>query len=851
MKIATHQEISQVPASRLSMPYFAQLVGFLFFFSGLSSLIYQILWMRHLSLFFGSDVYSAAITLSCFMAGLCIGSWLASKMVGRLRSPLIWYGIFEIAIGIYAFLFQELLNLFLAPKQFLYLHIYDNAFWGYNVFRLAAAGGLLLIPCSLMGATLPIIVQRFVTKDKELGQYTGYFYAINTLGAFCGVLGVGFILLPYLGMQTTTAIASAINVCVGILAMCAAGWSAKKVEEVEDNRLVAEERPEIPMQDFDSDGSMSLQAQGKLTLQRQRVGLIAIAVSGLAALALEVVWTRILVQSFSGTVYSFAIMLASFLFGIALGSHLASKTIDRYPHPMRRLARLEICLGLSVAVLGLLSYIVHFFFGNALWILAGISGARFALASVIATSLVSFGLIMIPTALMGATFPVAVKICTRSIHNAGAWTGRVYTANTAGAIVGALLAGFVFIPAVGSRGSLILVALIFLGNGLYLLAHCGSTLWNDRRLALFVGLVLLLLGAVSVLPQQTVANFNLQRTTRPEVVYHGEGVAHTIDIVRNEEKQTIMMVNGNIEADTTFTQRRHFILKAHLPLLLHRHPEDVAVIGLGLGITLAATERNAGVKHIDVIELTPEMVRAHNYLTDLTDSVLTSPKIRVLIDDGRNFMALTDQTFDVITADPIHPRISGVGYLYTKEYYESVRRALKPEAVVCQWMPMYHISKQSFDVAFRTFASVFPNSSFWYVRGHGLFIGTVGPFGIDYAGLQSRFQDPTIAGDLRSIAIHSPDELLSHLLMGPEAIRTYLDSLPDKTLNTDDNAYLEYHTPFELLETTDTIMELLLPAAGVDWMCLRNVSAEQRGRIRELWEKRNSRILPELKEKIN
>jgi spermidine synthase len=214
-------------------------------------------------------------------------------------------------------------------------------------------------------------------------------------------------------------------------------------------------------------------------------------------------------------------------------------------------------------------------------------------------------------------------------------------------------------------------------------------------------------------------------------------------------------------------------------------------------------------------------------------------------------MTLTDRHFDMITADPIHPRISGVGYLYTKEYYESVKRALKPGGVVCQWMPMYQISKQSFDVAFRTFATVFPNGSFWYIRGHGLFIGAVEPVSIDYPVLQARFEASAVAADMGSIGIRTPEELLGHMLMGPEAVCKYLDDLPSRTQNTDDNAYLEYRTPFELLESSERIMAALVSAAGVDWRCLRRISPAQRQRIVEVWNARRSRILPELKERIN
>jgi len=357
--------------------------------------------------------------------------------------------------------------------------------------------------------------------------------------------------------------------------------------------------------------------------------------------------------------------------------------------------------------------------------------------------------------------------------------------------------------------------------------------------------------AVILLPQQSVVNFNLQKTTNPDVLYHGDGVAHTVDLVRTAEGNTVMMINGNIEADTTMVQRRHFILKGHLPLLLHPNPTDVAVVGLGLGITLAATERHPTVRNIRLVELSPQMVEAHAHITDVTDNVLQSPKINLRIDGGRNFMAMSEELFDMITADPVHPRITGVGYLYTQEYYRHIRKRLRPGGVVAQWMPMYRTSKESFDVAFRTFVSVFPNASFWYVRGRGLFVATVDDFAIDYETLAARFQHPSVRADMASIGIYSPEEFLGHLLMDGNHIRGYLAQQESGQLNTDDNAHLEYRTPFEFIARTESIVTELLPHAGwnVDGL-LRNAPQQAAEAVKEQVDRRRAEILPELRKPI-
>jgi spermidine synthase len=812
-------------------------MGVVFFFSGFSSLIYEVVWMRSLSLFFGSDVYSAALTLSSFMGGLTLGSLLAAKYSDHLKKPLVWYGLLEISIGLYALFFPHFLNMFSGEYRRIYQSFFDTAPWLYNGFRILVASVTLLIPTTMMGSTLPLVVKRFA-QHRRIGRYSGFFYSINTFGALAGVLGVGFALLPNLGIKTTTLLACCINVAIGSLALGFGLFSIVKNEVAEgpDGTSLAPE---------------TIEPGHDPTLAK--AGLIGIGLSGLAALALEVVWMRILTQSFSGAVYSFSIMLSCFLFGIYFGSKKIADIIDRRTDPMRLFGFLELFIGVTVALLGVLTYFVPRFFSNLLWLLTAISKGHFGVACTAAEFAVSGFLIAIPTILMGATFPVAVKICTPTMNLIGRGTARVYAANTAGAIVGSLLGGLILLPVFGSRVSLLIIACIFTITGLYLLYHAANRRWiilRDPEVVTSVGLFAAFAVIALLLPRQIVTNFYYAGNEKANVIYHAEGIAHTIDIIKTDKNVTIRQVNGTLEADTTYSQRRHFILKAHLPLLLHPNPHQVAVVGLGLGITLSATNRHPGLDRIQLIELSPEMVKAQSHLEEVSGGVLRSPKIKLRIDDGRNFMAMSNQQFDMITADPIHPRVSGVGYLYTSEYYEALKQRLRPDGVVCQWMPMYRISKKSFDVAFRTFVRVFPNASFWYVRGHGLFVATQDNFSVDYKDLERRIEDPVIKADLASINIHGPAQFMSYMLMGPDQIRTYLEATPGP-VNTDDNAYLEYHTPFEFLESTKTIVAGLIPYSALDLNVIRNASGEERNQLTQEWNRRRAELLPEFDSKLD
>ncbi len=704
-----------------------RLFSLIFILSGATSLVYQVAWMRKLSLFFGSDVYSAAVTLAAFMGGLCIGSWLSGKLARNLKQPLFAYGIVEAAIAIYAVAFSAILHS-LDP---LLTSVYRNSFvaqpWIYQLLRAAIVFTALLPPTALMGATLPLVMQHFAVADRILGRRLGHFYAMNTMGAFAGTLLAGFVLLPLLGIWRSIALAAAVNLAIASAAIVLAFRSGPI--DIEPSALARA-------------GQRS----------NRSLAIVAIGISGFAALALEVVWMRVLVLSFSATVYAFSIMLACFLAGIFIGSEREARRVDGLERPAERLVRLQLALFAYVALLGVLTYVAPTFFGTLLWGLTTVTGGSFGVSSVVAQSIAAAILIIWPTIWLGAAFPLAVKVYSNDIRQRAGDTGLAYAANTLGALGGALGAGFVLIPMLGARNCLFAVAALFLLAAIVLnpLAERPAEA-HDRPLrvaATVAGIFLAIIGVL--LPRQILANFNMQQSTHPDVIYHGEGVAHTVDIIRTPANNTLMMVDGNVEADTTLVQRRHFILKAHLPLLLNRDPKDVAVIGLGLGVTLAATARNPAVDRIRVIELTPEMVEAQRYLRSLTDDVLSNPKVNLLIDDGRNFLNRSPEQFDMITADPIHPRITGVGYLYTAEYYKAVRAHLKPGGYILQWMPMYAISRKSFDVAFRTFAGVFPHASFWYVRSHGLFVAGLDPLTIDFAEISKRIRP---AGDTARLRI--------------------------------------------------------------------------------------------------
>jgi spermidine synthase len=809
------------------------LVSALFFVSGAAGLVYQVLWMRSLGLFFGSDMFGISIILSSFMGGLALGSAVGGRVAEWMDRPLLGYGLAELAIGIVALPFASVL----ASLDPLLHAAYGDAVEGsratYQSVRVLLAAGALLVPTTLMGSTLPLVLRHFVRDRALLGQSAAHFYALNTLGALFGTLAAGFVLLPWLGMSLATACAASANLAIG--AICSVvGWRARLPREP----LVAPEPASGPV----LDPLPGIESSARRRAARAVV--LAFGVSGFGSFALEVLWTRILLISFSATVYSFTATLACFLFGIFLGSRLVAREVDRQANPIALFARLELGVGASVALLALLLHGLPGVFGRLLGVAAAVLPDQYALVG--ATLVASFPLLALPASLLGATFPVALRVYTTNVARVGSRTGNLYASNTVGAVLGSLCAGLLLIPTFGALTSLVGIALLFLLVGgllARLAARSGLPVPASRPLMALAALATLCGAVALALPYRITLNFDQARLDGAELLYHAEGIQNTIDVVRSPSGATSLVIGGNVEADDGERQRRHFVLKGHLPLLLHDDPRSVLVVGLGMGITLQATARHPGIERIQVIELSPEILAAQTQLSEINGDVVNDPRVDVRIEDGRLYMKLARERFDMITADPIHPKVSRVGYLYTREYYRGVRERLREGGVVCQWMPVYQIAPRRLRSAIGTFLDVFPTATLWYVEGHLLLVARPDGKPMDFARLSEGLADGKVRADMASIGIRSAEELLSHLLMGPEEIRSYLEADPGVPLNTDDYPYLEYFVPGDLFSDTESNVRELLPHLGDPSRAVANLPRQAASRLADLAAQRERRLL--------
>jgi spermidine synthase len=733
----------------------------LFFCSGASALIYQVIWLRKLGLVFGVTVFAASTVWASFMSGLAIGSLLAGAVADRVRRPLLWFAGAEALIGVSALLTPFGLDLFQSWYASIHPSIPHNAF-ALTTLRVMATLAVLFVPTVLMGATLPLVIKSSLIRSARLGPRVGTLYATNTAGAIIGTLGAGLFLIPRFGMGDALLYAAVLNLSVAACAVLVALAQGRMNAGV------------TPAEEAAGDTALTddLARPARLTV------LAVFAVSGFTSLAIEVIWFRVIVLLIRPTVYGFAMMLAILLFGIAAGSYLAAPLLRRPRRWMLPLAIIE----LAMAVVAVFSVqLLTFHPALVAWAVP-----RFGtiIPSYHVVALLASLLTIFPTALlMGIAFPIGLRLWTGE-HDDPAHVGRrigiFYSLNVTGSIFGSLAAGFVLLPLLGSGQSLVLVAALIFCSGLALLLHAG--LAGRQRFAAVAVAVAAFAGTAAAV-EDPFDLFLRLRYPNQEVVWREEGIQGTVSVHRDGE-HLLLHLEGNHQASDIGGARGgiHRTI-GHLPMALHPEPREALVIGLGGGATAGAVSTHEGVQ-VDVVELSPGVVRAAEFFAHINEDVLNRPNVRVLVDDGRNYLLTTPKKYDVITADLILPIFSGAGNLYSVEYFRLVRDGLKNDGMAVQWV---WGTEAEYKSIMRSFLAAFPNATLW--AGGQLMIGTKEPLRLRRSDFEWKLTMPGRAAALRELGFDSFDKLTDSFFAGPAAMRAFTRRAP---LLTDDRPLTEY-----------------------------------------------------------
>lgn len=801
------------------------LISLLFFLSGLSGLIYQVVWVREFGYVFGNTVYSASLIIAVFMLGLGVGSyivgrWADRRYAGRPESLLRAYGLFEVTIGAAALAVSAFLPHLGSVSAAASSYSLDANGW-YTLSlpsyaaRIAIAA-LVLTPITLlMGGTLTLLIRYCVRVNNEIGAWRiALLYGVNTAGAAAGAFLTDFTLVPAVGLQASQWIAVVCNVAVGIVALLLARRSQGLSHDV---------RPSRPADPPLLANGGSGDAAGSPALAWTS---IAIALSGFAAMGMEIVWFRHFTVLLGGFRAVFSLLLTVILIGIGVGS-LAGGWVNRmFARPVPSLMIAE---GLFVAatVLGLASADVRGILTEEAY-LAGLpaapgdawgwaQGVR-ELWSIARPMLFE---VAIPAVVMGLSFPLANAVVQDAERAVGRRAGVLYFSNTLGAVCGSLTAGFLLLPALGLQGSatLLAVAAALTVVPLYLATRSGTDgAPSVRRASIAAPAASALLSGTAITlwlllpPDFVIARAQIPLAEGQRRLVLVEGINELVSVVDVGAAGRLLLTNDHSMSGTTSGGQRYMRALAHIPLLSMERPETALVIGFGVGNTTHAVTLHPTIRRVEVADLSREILAHAGYFTDANHNVLNDPRVVVYVEDGRQHLRMRGGgPYDLIALEPPPIAHAGVGALYAREFYALARARLTAKGYISQWLPAYQVPADTTLAMVRAFVDIFPQAVLLCGTNQELLLlGTADSrIEIDPHRVAAALADaPAVQSDLRRIGLGTITEIVGTFVAAP---RTLDEATHGQAPVTDDRPIQEYGAKSRLTRNYE-----LLPASIFD-----------------------------------
>ncbi len=687
---------------------FRLLILSVFVVSGFAGLIYESIWSHYLKLFLGHAAYAQTLVLALYMGGMAAGAWLAGQWSARLKQPLLAYAAVELILGFVALLFHRI---FVATTNWAFdtvIPAMDSPL-GIDVFKWTLGALLILPQCLLLGATFPLVSVGIIrTLPHESGYSLSGLYFTNSLGASAGVLVSGFVLIALVGLPGTIMTAGLLNVAIALVV-----WMAlKRTGEIAGRPVLAQS------------SELLATRSGFSNLM-----LLVAFITGATSFMYEVGWIRMLSLVLGSATHSFELMLSAFILGIALGSLLIRGRLDRLTNPLVVLAFVQIAMGL-LALLTLPIYNQSFdWMAAALKALAK-TDEGYVLFNVI-SHLICVTMMVPVTICAGMTLPLITYLLIQRGSGESA-IGRVYAANTLGAISGVLIAVHFFMPELGLK-SLIVVGGIFdaaLGVALLLLA---GVLMQPRIATVAVtGMALcVLIGLVVPLDPSKLSSgvFRMGNASTPnKILYYRDGKTSSVS-VQLEEKRDLLAIANNGKVDAGITRSGEaspddstMILAAAIPLQYRPEAKSVAVIGMGSGRSTHAFLGYPGLERVDTIEIEEAVVEGARLFGDLVARAYDDPRSHIHIEDAKTFFSRHKQQYDIIMSEPSNPWVSGIASLFSQEFYARIKHKLKPGGIFVQWFQLYEIDPLLVASVMKALAEEFGDYAIFAADGADLLI---------------------------------------------------------------------------------------------------------------------------------
>jgi len=765
----------------------------LFFVSGACGLVYEVLWARMLTLSFGVTVLAVSTVISAFMAGMALGSYLFGRWADRVRKKLWLFALLQAGIGLYALVFPFLLRT--AEALFAPLYHMQLPPAVFHLSRFLVSVLLLIVPTTLMGGTLPVLVRGVSKHLRGIGWRVGLLYGTNTAGAMVGCALTGFWMAAVLGTSLSVRLAASANLMVALVSWCLS-WKYEAREAPGAGAGRKEPTGERPLQVEEDTGPYS----SRLV----RLVIVAAGVSGFCALSYELLWFRVLsviLQDYS--TYSFAAMLTTYLAALAVGSWLWGWLLRHIGRPLLTLGVIEVIIG----VLGLLS--MAYLWALQRWYFA--NEPSFPWQSPALTMLVvSAAALFVPVSFMGGALPVASAVVSRRLRTLGRSIGTLYAGSTLGAIAGAFIPVFVLIPLVGTQWAVFFTGFANVAIGAVLIAATPGAV-EVARAALLATPAAAAVVAVVLVPTNSYRMFfrSFVPLEKAKLLFFRDGVTGTVTVHDTANWNKTLSINALAEVPTDYGAMRTFRVMGHLPMVLHPDPQRALSITFGGGIVAGAMSRHRP-KVLDVVDVCAGVFDAAELLATQNQHVLDYPDLRIFVNDARNFVAHASETYDVIISDCTHPKSGDSWVLFTREFYRDVRRRLSPDGVFAQFILIHRLRYPEFLSLLATIQETFPESSVWIAGPYVLVVSRLRPFEIDYQRVRQALEQPSVAASLAPYGMDRPEALLGNFCLGPEAMRVLTR---DSYINTEDQPFVGL-THMWVRRTTPVTLRHLFARAG-------------------------------------
>jgi spermidine synthase len=783
------------------------LIAACFTLSGAAGLIYEVLWMRMLGLVFGATTVAISVVLTAFMGGLALGSAIGGRVAARFGHALRVYGLIEIAVGFCATCL---------PLAFRFADAFDATIWRtihpggplFTLLRFVMVSAVLLIPTMLMGATLPIIVSAIRQFGDSRAVTISRLYGLNLLGAIAGTIIAGFFLLPAFGIRVTIWIAAATNIGVGAAVLLFSRESHLRGNPTDTQSLHA--------------GT----AQSEVLVaaaNRRAFWFLCAFCSGLVTIGMQIIWSRLLAMIIGSSTYAFALVLALFLSGLALGAWVVSLTVTADSQRLRSgvflvqlctVVALFMSLRITNAVPGMLVS-VGFRLSINSW------GALLALQA-----LAAMILILVPATLMGMIMPMVLTWAGQSVASGSSvarTVGQAYALNTLGAIAGAIATTFVLIPMASSKFAAFCMAAISLG--------IAAAAYQSRRSAhdativrsLSIGTAaVLMISMLFVWPRLNLSELSAgaydsyirvlaksrggvpddQLSKGPDehrLLMYAEGRTATVS-VRRDWGITSVAINGRTnasDADDMPTQ----VMLGQLGVLTAPRLDNGLIVGFATGVT-AGSVLQSPIKSLEGVEIEPAAIASSSFFEHVNNRPLRDSRLRMIVDDARTYLRVNPAQYDLIVSEPSHPWVPGVANLFTREFFTLGRERLRDDGVFIQWLQIYQLSTENLRSVLATFHGVFPHVAVFRIEGSAkgkdlVLIGSCQPIRLDL--IDDRMKDDRVAADLKRVGLANSTDVMAWFVCGESKLA---QRLVGAVINTDDNMHVETVAPREAFRPT-------------------------------------------------